>query len=1064
MRIFKRLLIVVLIFSITVVGLPFAASAEEKSDYIYLSDIYYAYPSYISKSQVLDTYTDDTLEILYLTLDHYLNSDSFTDSEIKTIFINNPANIKDYVQMFLSGYFGANYVKDDAIDLANELFLQNMFNTNSVEGANLATDMGDKVLKICEAIEGFTEEVEGAGLTDVEVLQKSVEHLEKSGVLEEINSSHIGSFLSELIPNLKTASGIATLGGDMIALGKTIMIAMMLEDTRLDVVRSALKVATPDTTFYIGMSRLESDITSGFGNYIFSNYVVNGLLEKIEDLLIDKLLEVSLGSVSAIVAAVGIIFEIAGYVVFPDTPDLNQIMLQMVLTDYVSGMQNAVYTFDNKFDGDLFTAKDITTHKSLMLSLKTLTDLALEQTEPLAVVGSDLNTINTLQNRYNSNYDLYGTVMNDVRRIISNIPTAERKRAYHEAWHLYEDTVVSYGSDTVTDNKLYLTDGVFNGSVRFYETLEIPEGITATINGSITDSSGGYIKLLNKGNLTVKENLSLKWFDNYGTTTVGNNFHCSQFSNFEGATLKLGGYYYVRESSPTYDGTIILNGTEQQEVERLYTKNLYVYNKAGIKYGNNNIVVTGEYFLNGNPLDNNGHDTVAASSNVVFDSISDYKSIQIGADLEIANDITAENIYVSGYSTLTIPEKAAVTINGNLILYSHHSKLLNNGYLKVTKNFNCTNYSYINNNGVLNISGDVNSFYFMDSENAITNIEGNFKVGRDVYANINGSVTVKGNAEIERLIMDTEQASLSVAGNIDVTISDITNGTIVLNGTEKQEVSLNKLNNLEVYNPSGIKYNNDIYVTGHYLLNGAPLDNNGYFTVYDGVTCSTEDMFDTISDYKDIRFFRYCNITLNSKITASIEIDYHSVVIVEENTSAQVVGNIKILSRSRVYNNGELTVSGDVIDIDNQGQLILNGTNLQEVSINNISGEIIINNNSAEGVAFNSIIKPSLFNHNGNRFSLYNNGYGSIFADYDGDKVTDEKDDDPTVFSDKNYCETICDITGDGKTNVLDFISIMKAATGGIISDVNLDGIADTNDIVYVKKVLLGIYVLPMAK
>ena len=55
-------------------------------------------------------------------------------------------------------------------------------------------------------------------------------------------------------------------------------------------------------------------------------------------------------------------------------------------------------------------------------------------------------------------------------------------------------------------------------------------------------------------------------------------------------------------------------------------------------------------------------------------------------------------------------------------------------------------------------------------------------------------------------------------------------------------------------------------------------------------------------------------------------------------------------------------------------------------------------NTSKKGITFTSPVRvTTLFNHNQNNFTLYNNGSGSIFVDYDGDGLKDNVDPYPTL-------------------------------------------------------------------
>ena len=81
---------------------------------------------------------------------------------------------------------------------------------------------------------------------------------------------------------------------------------------------------------------------------------------------------------------------------------------------------------------------------------------------------------------------------------------------------------------------------------------------------------------------------------------------------------------------------------------------------------------------------------------------------------------------------------------------------------------------------------------------------------------------------------------------------------------------------------------------------------------------------------------------------------------------------------------------------------ILSGNEVQTVTFaayknGNKFNTLISENSSEEGIVFASPVTVSrLFNHKGNNFTLYNNGNGSSFVDFDRDGLNDNVDPDPT--------------------------------------------------------------------
>ena len=100
---------------------------------------------------------------------------------------------------------------------------------------------------------------------------------------------------------------------------------------------------------------------------------------------------------------------------------------------------------------------------------------------------------------------------------------------------------------------------------------------------------------------------------------------------------------------------------------------------------------------------------------------------------------------------------------------------------------------------------------------------------------------------------------------------------------------------------------------------------------------------------------------------------------------------------NETINKGVIEVGGNITDVKtaDSATLILNG--LDKQTIDGTDYSIVVVNNP-NGVTFSKAIRVStLFNHKGNQFTLYSNGNGSSFVDYDGDGLKDNVDPYPTV-------------------------------------------------------------------
>ena len=518
----------------------------------------------------------------------------------------------------------------------------------------------------------------------------------------------------------------------------------------------------------------------------------------------------------------------------------------------------------------------------------------------------------------------------------------------------------------------------FNGNVEIYSPSDrdntkvtIPEGANIIIDGKLTvgdstkSNSSSY--LINKGTLTCLGDI--EFYSYYG-----------KYSPAAGSRLiaKKNIVYLVYSDSPT--GTIELAGTEQQEIYLPVAYNVEVSNSNGIKYLTD-LKLYGKYNLNGMPLELNGYYTYLYGNYSELDD-SDFQEIRINSGYTLDYNIKG-NVEIFSPSDredikVTVPEGSNVIIDGKLT---------------VGDSTKSNSDSYLSNKGTLTCLGDIEFYSYYGN-----------------YSPAAGSRLI-AKKNIVRLVY-----------------SDSPTGTIELAGTEQQEIYLPVAYNVEVSNSNGIKYLTDLKLYGKYNLNGMPLELNGYYTYLYGNYSELDD-----SDFQEIRI--NSGYTLDYNIKGNVEIfspsDREDIkVTVPEGSNVIIDGKLtvgdstKSNSDSYLSNKGTLTCLGDiefysyygnyspaagsrliakknivrlVYSDSPTGTIELAGTEQQTVYLTRAS-IIEITNASNEGVLFTSSISVNkLFDHNGNNFTLYNNGSGSTFVDYDGDGLLDNVDPHPTI-------------------------------------------------------------------
>lgn len=232
-------------------------------------------------------------------------------------------------------------------------------------------------------------------------------------------------------------------------------------------------------------------------------------------------------------------------------------------------------------------------------------------------------------------------------------------------------------------------------------------------------------------------------------------------------------------------------------------------------------------------------------------------------------------------------------------------------------------------------------------------------------------------------------------------------GAYFLYGLSSVSVPIMIMNNILVSSHNFDDINTEILVYGALKVLGSNkvLNNltiNGSFTI-DFVTCTF-----TVSEGATLNVNNSMLITGGSYNYANPILDVEGTVNVNGNVEFANEGRLKISKDSGVFNiggnfthcsygkdvtAGTIKVKGNIksyTPFSGTNTLILNGDKLQTINASNFS---VLEIRNLNGVTFNKSINVSkLFNHNGNPFTLYNDGKGSVFVDYDNDCINDNLD------------------------------------------------------------------------
>ena len=867
-------------------------------DEVYYSDIFYAYDTDYLKSDYFKSYSSETYDVTNQIYADYLDSPSFAWTEIKTA-LNAALDIKEWIQIVSDGLGVSDFTYQRALLSANEKFAQNLLSGSAIASfANTNSEWLKRIKSVLKVFDEFENNYDVYELTDVEVFEQFFLFAQNDEIYMHIGSTVIMNFREVVLPDFSGIIKVIGVGKSAWDAVKILAIGLMLEDFRFEVIDEIIEGADSDSTLYDGMTQLKQQLRNGFISYFIDNYLTKTFFDKISDGIVDKLTNAALGDLSALYGIVSTIGEVLSWIIFDvafDVPDLDDLTLQRVLSQYATDfyilITDKIYDFNKQFE-----ISDIETYESFFMGFKAATDAAFEASEKLAL-DSNIESLNNVKNKFKD--FSYAEFIDNLIKSIEQIPADQREYKTFEEWVITTPTIICNASDTLEKGYLYLSKGVFRGNLTLLSDLSFESEISPVISGNLTID--GSLSIAEKQSFTVEGNCTVSE-TYYGSIINDGIFRCTedmilgndwyngyfyQDVNNE-ARLIVGGNLTADNFSCTdyiTHGTVILNGSEQQEIKYLKAYNIEVMNKAGIKYLTDTMLF-GHYDLNGSPLDNNGFTTSMYTGATL--ASGDYKNVTVLGDVTLNNSIKGD-LNISGNYTLTVAEGPSLEIEGDVVVSGNLKIPFNQ---KFTVEGSCTvsdtYYGSIINDGIFRCTEDM--------------ILGNDWYNGYFYQNVNN------------------EAKLIVGGNLtadNFSCTDyITRGTVILNGSEQQEIKYLKAYNIEVMNKAGIKYLTDTMLFGHYDLKGSPLDNNGFTTsMYTGATLAS-------GDYKNVTVLG--DITLYNSIKGDLNISGNYTLTVADGSSLEIEGDVVVNGSLIIPYNRKLAVAGDCTISDTYYGSIIN--------------------------------------------------------------------------------------------------------------------------------------------
>lgn len=926
---------------------------ESLEEYIYYSELFYSYPHYLKDNTYINKYQADTSGLVSNVLAEYVTTSHFTSSVMSQV-LGQATDAPAVLKYLKNNMNYQSFVYENELDYANSLFIKTLSKNDTKKSASdfckNSSEMLDSISLLTDLVEAndeYGDLLREQGMLDSDydmykaILQNTFDYIgSKSKNLSDVMPEVSNAMGAQLEIVFDKVGSIA----DPFEFAAAFAATSLAQDAQIELVDDIIATAPKDSMLYAGMTRLRNQLKVGAVAYFAETYLSDAHYEKVIESFGGDITDAVLGNTG--------IPQMAGYVT-AIVDIFNAVVLKGVLgadyETYISAVLMADYTrsladcVDNKADSfaQISTSDKIMEFDNMFNAYIAMNKETYGFFCKLAEHNSKYGT--AYAEGFKSTYDdiTYERYIEETRSYVAAIPAEIREVADHGDWSV-SGTVVARSVADIIEKGVYYLPSEFNGNIKIasYGTLTLTDGHDVTVNGNITVGDRATLNVY--GNLDVNGNLTgnpprytvnnygsiscdnlnvtghrsssfeskISAFVNNGSLTVRNDLTMGAYSrltmNTDEATIKLGGDFTVDVTGVNMDvsaGDIILNGTECQTLTRVNVYNLTVKNPAGIKYMSD-LTVRGRFDPKGNPIDNNGYTCYISGSAGYPVSGSDY------GRLNISNSITLEGEYggdIELSGALTVEENTHLYIKGNVDLINQAS-FTNYGDFTVTgdlyagaKNHNVYNYGRLKcTNLTVNADKAPNKTYFYNY----------------------GTLEVLGNLDISPytntsyFYMSGEDSVLTLAGNFNNNYTaSITEGTVILNGTKQQELKNFGCHNLIVTNTEGLKYLNNVTVTGIYDLRGNPLDNNGFKTII----TDTGSIVDG-GEYKE--YTLHGDHTLSGTYIGNLTAI--GSITVEEGETLIIDGNLTL---GKLINYGTVIVFGDVImgsRIDNYGEMSCN--------------------------------------------------------------------------------------------------------------------------------------------
>lgn len=817
-----------------------SASSENKPKY---SDLFYRYSNYLSNSY-LNNYTDYAFNTMDMIESDFSESGDYYLMSIKTA-INSSLDLTSWGKLISDATGKTDFQFQQSLDAANIKLVNEIVGSANTQYNDLQDVYGTskKMVKHISTaftiVNGLYESIlkdQTYNETTIDVyLNDVIDYVSNGGSLFYVKQ-HAQYMKKEYIDNKTSLSKIGAAfkkAGNMLDFTKALVLALAMENMRLEVVDDIIDNTPDESYIHQGMEKLKTQLDEGFVSYFFYNYIEQNLIDKVVGAVKDTAIEAVIGNGPAL-GVVKSCINIASMVVFDyylHVPDLDDYTTQLVLTEYCCDLENSMRNIINNDFSHQFESTVIKEFETICGAYSACVRASLDNCESLAQ-ESNIGNLHIAQN-YFGDIDFYSQYIDSVKFDIIKTPESYLKPVFTGDWITSPDgldTLAGASDDVEYDNKS-IYSGI-NGTLVVSGNLYVAWMHSFKMDGNIRfkDVSA---KLINYGELNVLGDVQFDYgsIENNGTITVCGNCEAEITQDHDYSKLIVKGNLFCY--SHISNGKVIADGQNKaQYIQITSVKDFEADNPKGIEA---HFKVWGELKLNQTSVSSYSLIGLCSTTKLNSDNCN-YGKLMLTEPFTLTQSITADIVSntVSG-NTLTIPEGADVTITGSINI---NPDKYNESYLhddNSRDSYPIYNYPLtIINNGSVTVTENVDHFTERDSELSLKNY-GSFKTG---------------NLSLKRIEMPESSSTLELKGDlylVDYSESYI-NGKLSFNGKTPQKANgLRYADIIELNNTtnSGVTFDYSLEVTTLFNHNGNNFTlcgSNNSISNYDG---------DAMTDDKD---------------------------------------------------------------------------------------------------------------------------------------------------------------------------------------------------------------------